>query len=446
MKRILIHLGLGLLMVVMLLTACGQDASIRVASDMSTEGGLLSQMIILMLRANGFQVTDHSGLGTTMEVRDALLNNRIDIYPEYTGNGAHFFQGIDPGIWKDAQKGYEKVKELDRANNVVWLQPAPANNTWAIAIPRGLAEKEDMWSMEQFANYVNQGGYVKLMCSEEFLTDPFALPAFQEVYGFSLRYDQLLTQPGGNTAVTEKAAAEGTDGVNVAMAYGTDGYVDALDLVLLKDTKTAQPVYAPAPVVRSAVLERYPEIADILNKVFASLDQKTLQNLNSQTGFVGGEIAYLVARDYLIEKGFLTQDPSGFPTDLPALAIDLPDPTEQGIRLVDYVIMVEPDPLWHKTFEVNLETMHDVRVVGWFMASGGAFNDIKALVLNDVDFINWENRHEVEGLYKTDKLTIAKIDLPITASGRYHLVFDNRFSTFSNKYVLAKFYLYWSED
>lgn len=172
MKRILIHLGLGLLMVVTLLTACGQDASIRVASKISTEGGLLSQMIILMLRANGFKVIDNSGLGSTQEVRDALLNNRIDIYPEYTGNGALFFEGTDPEIWKDAQRGYEKVKELDKANNLVWLQPAPANNTWAIAIPRGLAEKENLWSMEQFANYVNQGGYVKLMSSEEFLTNP----------------------------------------------------------------------------------------------------------------------------------------------------------------------------------------------------------------------------------------------------------------------------------
>ncbi len=206
------------------------------------------------------------------------------------------------------------------------------------------------------------------------------------------------------------------------------------------------PKYTGMEKLLKSIKQDYPEIADILNKVFASLDQKTLQNLNSRTGFVGGEIAYLVARDYLIEQGFLTNDPSGFPIDLPTPTIDLPDPTQQSLEIVNHIIRVKTDPLWDKTFEVNLETMRDVRVVGWFMASGGGFNDIKVLILDDIDFINWENRHEVEGLYKTDKITIAKVDVPITVSGKYHLVFDNRFSTFSHKNVLAKFYLYWSED
>ena len=37
-------------------------------------------------------------------------------------------------------------------------------------------------------------------------------------YGFQLRADQLLTLSGGNTAATLRAAAEGTSGVNAAMA------------------------------------------------------------------------------------------------------------------------------------------------------------------------------------------------------------------------------------
>ena len=74
------------------------------------------------------------------------------------------------------------------------------------------------------------------------MTRPDTLPAFETAYGFRLSRDQLVILSGGNTAQTEQAAAAGTDGVNVAMAYGTDGALAALGLWVMKDTKGVQPV------------------------------------------------------------------------------------------------------------------------------------------------------------------------------------------------------------
>ncbi|VTM57512.1 glycine betaine/choline ABC transporter membrane protein [Klebsiella pneumoniae] len=74
--------------------------------------------------------------------------------------------------------------------------------------------------------------------------------------------------------MTIKAAAQQTSGVNAAMAYGTDGPVAALGLQTLSDPQGVQPIYAPTPVVREAVLKAYPQIADWLQPVFASLDEK----------------------------------------------------------------------------------------------------------------------------------------------------------------------------
>jgi osmoprotectant transport system substrate-binding protein len=89
------------------------------------------------------------------------------MYPEYTGNGAFFFDNTNPVIWKNAQKGYEEVKKLDKQkNDIVWLQPAPANNTWAIAIPKSLSDKENIHDLKDLAAYVNRGGYLKLAGSE----------------------------------------------------------------------------------------------------------------------------------------------------------------------------------------------------------------------------------------------------------------------------------------
>jgi osmoprotectant transport system substrate-binding protein len=278
---------------------------LTIGSKIDTEGGLLAQIIILMLKQNGFQIVDKSQLGPTQVVRQALLNSEIDIYPEYTGNGAFFFQSTDPAIWKDAQQGYDEVKKLDLdANQVVWLSPAPANNTWAIAIPQKLADSSNIHDLVSLAAYINNGGYIKLAASEEFITSPPALPAFEAAYSFNLKQEQLLSFSGGNTALTEKAASDGTSGVNAAMAYGTDGSLAALNLVILADPKGVQPVYEPAPIVRKAVLDKYPEIAAILNPVFASLDLVTLQTLNAKIA-LQGQPAADVARTYLISKGYL---------------------------------------------------------------------------------------------------------------------------------------------
>ena len=276
-----------------------------VASKIDTEGALLGNMIILMLENAGIATENKTEFGPTPMVRKAIAAGQIDIYPEYTGNGAFFFGLADDPLWKDAAKGFQKVKELDmKANQVVWLTPAPANNTWAIAGRKDVTDKNRVQTLEDFARFVNEGGKVKLAGSEEFVNSAAALPAFQTAYNFSLRKDQLLTLSGGNTAQTEKAAATGVNGVNFAMAYGTDGQLAALGLVVLKDSKGVQPVYQPAPIVRKEILDKNPKIAAILKPVFESLDLVTLQTLNARIQ-VEGIDAKEVARGYLKEKGFL---------------------------------------------------------------------------------------------------------------------------------------------
>jgi osmoprotectant transport system substrate-binding protein len=312
MKRLFYLLVLVLLVFSFIVGGCtGGTADLKgpitVGSKIDVEGSLLSQMIILMLRSEGFEVVDKSQFGPTSVVKKALETGELDIYPEYTGNGAFFFDEADSDVWKDARQGYERVKFLDEeANGIIWLATAPANNTWAIAIPRALAEEHGLNTLDDFAAYVNGGGTVKLIGSEEFVNSPAALPAFQEAYGFTLREDQILTVSSGDTTQTEKAAAEGTDGVNAAMAYGTDGAIDALDLVIIEDPRGVQPVYEPAPRVRGQIMEDYPEIAEILNPVFQSLNLEILQNLNARIG-IDGENPADVAREHLISKGFLKE-------------------------------------------------------------------------------------------------------------------------------------------
>jgi len=279
--------------------------SITVGSKIDTEGALLGQMIILMLEEKGFSVKDKTEFGPTPIVRKAVISGEIDIYPEYTGNGAFFFSGQDASLWKKHDQAYAKVKELDyEKNKLVWLTPAPADNTWALAVRSDFANKNDLKTLADFAKYVNEEGKIKLAACEEFVTRDDALPAFEKAYAFSIDDSEMIVFSGCNTAQTEKAAARGTSGVNTAMAFGTDGALAALGLELLEDVKGVQPVYAPTPVVRKVVVDKFPQLKKILAPVFKSLSQQTLQKLNAQIA-VGGENPKKVAREFLTENDFL---------------------------------------------------------------------------------------------------------------------------------------------
>jgi len=286
-------------------SAFGQSPVVRVSSKIDTEGSLLGSLMIQVLQAGGIKTENKLQLGSTKIVRSALVAGEIDLYPEYTGNGAFFFADEKNSAWKNAAAGYELVKKLDAdKNKLVWLSPAPANNTWSLALRKDVAEKNKLKSLADLGPWLASGGKFKLAASAEFIERSDALPAFQTAYNFKLNNAQLLTLAGGDTTVTLKAAAQQTSGVNAAMAYGTDGAIAALGLVVLEDPKGIQPIYAPAPVVRAATLAQHPKIKDLLEPVFKTLDGPTLQSLNAKIA-VEGQDAQKVAADFLKSKGFI---------------------------------------------------------------------------------------------------------------------------------------------
>ncbi|QQR40798.1 glycine betaine ABC transporter substrate-binding protein OsmF [Devosia rhizoryzae] len=282
------------------------SAQVVVSSKIDTEGALLGNIILQVLDAKGIEVTDRTSLGATPIVRAAIEAGEIDIYPEYTSNVGFAYNVSDDPAWKDAKAAYAFAKVLDYDNaNLVWLQPAPANNTWAVAITQKVADENGISTFSDFGKFVAEGGNVKLAASAEFVNSASALPAFQQAYGFSMKPNQMVVLSGGDTAATIAAAGQGTAGVNAAMVYGTDGAIAAAGLVVLQDDKGVQPVYEPAPLVREEVLLAHPEIKTALEPVFEKLDLVTLQTLNGRIQ-VDGEAAADVARDWLTDNGFLS--------------------------------------------------------------------------------------------------------------------------------------------
>jgi osmoprotectant transport system substrate-binding protein len=305
MKRI------GSLLIVISMVLAGAAAfaqgPIRVGSKNFTEQLVLGNLIVTALQEAGLEVVDNTNLGGTGVVRDSLLTGEIDVYAEYTGTAiSNFFRDVEADIPEgasgDAQLSYETVASLDEdMNDLVWLDAAPANNTYAIAVSAPFAEEHGVSSAADLAAYINEGNAVRLATNDEFAQRPDGLQSFEDTYGFAFGSDNLLIIAGGASQQTLQAMAEGQ--VDAAMVFATDGALQAYDVVVLSDEDGAQPVFQPAPVVRGEVLRANPEIAEVLNPIFATLDAETLQELNARVE-VDGENVRDVVRDFLQEHGF----------------------------------------------------------------------------------------------------------------------------------------------
>jgi osmoprotectant transport system substrate-binding protein len=278
---------------------------VSVASMIDSEGAILGNMILDILEDNGFDTVDKLKIGTPDIQRNAILAGEVDIIIDYTGSGQYYGAVADQATWSDSEAGYEATRAFDlETNNLYWLSPAPANNTEMLALTRSFAEEQGIVDMNDFADFVNGGGDVKLICSASFSENELGLLGFEEAYGFTLTKDQMIILNHGNTAEMLKALYNGTDGVNVSLVYGTDGSLDNMDLVVIEDPVGVPPVYLPAPVVRGEIIEQYPEIEQMFDELFATLTKEVLQQLNARVAF-GGEDPKDVAKEYLEDNGLI---------------------------------------------------------------------------------------------------------------------------------------------
>lgn len=299
-------------------TVLAQDSedAIVVGSKDFTEQRFLGYIILVALEDAGFEVVDQVNLGGTAIARAALEAGEIDVYPNYTATAAIQSlpnlgidtSGINTG---DAYGMYAAVAALDAAyNDLIWLLPAPANNTYTIAATREFAESNGLESFEDLAAYINDGGEVRMISNEEFTTREDGLATFENTYGFEINRDNIDSLPGAVTAAAQQQLASGEGNYQLSVAYGTDGTLATYDLVVFTDPQGAQPVYQPTPVFRGEVLRANPQIADILNPIFATFDVATLQLWNSYAaegvlpdGTPASERD--IARAYLVEAGFI---------------------------------------------------------------------------------------------------------------------------------------------
>jgi osmoprotectant transport system substrate-binding protein len=277
-----------------------QDKKITIGGKNFTEQYILPQLAKALLEKHGFQVTIKTGLPTNM-ARKALLAGEVDMYYEYTGTAyTVFYKQSNPEIMSNPQAVYNWVKKKGAEKGLVWLPPVKMNNTYTLMMKKPEAEKLGISSISDLAAYVKKHPEKLLVgIGTEFWNRPDGFKKLSKVYGLKVPVDNIKKMSIG---LAYQALKDGQ--IDVGMGFATDGRIAAFNFVNLKDDKQFFPVYNPAPVIRKQVLDKYPEIAKILEPLAKNLDTSEMQAMNKAVD-VDHQSEADVAKAWLKKKGLL---------------------------------------------------------------------------------------------------------------------------------------------
>ena len=309
------------LVLILLGTGCASPAvptptkEVTVGSKNFTEQRIIGQMMKQLLESRGFKVNLVEELSTTA-LRQGMEAGEIDICADYTGTAwmVHLGHAYEPGV--DNNQLYELVKEEEEDKGFVWLNPIWNNNTYALASWVKFAEEHDVETLSDLAAlYQEEAGKVRTFVDFEFSARPDGLPTLQEFYSFRVDGVSLMTgTPGASLAALENRQCE------VAMVFGTDAIIAKHGWHVYLDDQAFFPPYDLAPYVRAEVLDKYPEIANILNELVATFPgggapatpeivaegQTVWQALNAKVDINGVEPDE-VAHEYLVKNGLVKE-------------------------------------------------------------------------------------------------------------------------------------------
>ncbi len=286
---------------------------VTVGNKNFTEQYIIGQMMKQLLEARGFKINLVSGI-STIALRGGMKVGEIDICADYTGTAwmVHLGHVYEPGV--DNNELYMLVKEEEEKRGFIWLNPIWNNNTYALTSWAEFAGENNVETLSDLAAlYHKKEGNIQTFINFEFSARPDGLPALEKFYGFTIDEDSLMTGIEGASLT-----ALGNRQCEVAMVFGTDPIIAKYGWHVYLDDQAFFPPYDMTPYVKAGVLDKYPEIADILNALVATFPgggepatletvaegQRVWQAINAKVDVDKMEPAE-VAHEYLIKHGLI---------------------------------------------------------------------------------------------------------------------------------------------
>lgn len=291
-------IGLALTLVATLLAGCSSSDSgkVTIGSKDFTENILLGEMVAQLIEGNTeIKVERKLNLGGTKVNFDGLKNGDLDMYVDYDGTGYGVHLGHEEAI-TNPDSIYDLVKkEFEEKFKLTWSKPFGFNNTYALAMPRKLAEQ---YSIKTYTDLAKHSDKFVFGTTNEFMGrkadgyDPLV-----KTYGYKFKDVKKMTAGLRYKAIEQNE-------IQVMDAYATDGKLKEFDMVILQDDKKFFPPYNGAVVIRMETLEKNKGLLDVINKLAGTMTDEIMQELNYRVE-VKGESVEAVAKSFLTSKGLV---------------------------------------------------------------------------------------------------------------------------------------------
>lgn len=293
MKKFIITTILLITLIVPLSGCILTDSNtVTLGSRNNTESIILSHVMgRLIEEKTDINVQYRENLGGSNVVWNALINDSIQVIPDYTGTIVTSYYQKEPG---DAEKTLKMTRDLVSGDGLAALEPFGFNNTYTLALDESIAEEHDIHSFSDFSEISKD---FTLGAVFEFIDRPDGLPGFKEEYNIDFKKVKGMDHGMMYRAI-------GNDEVDVINSYTTDGQLQVYDLRVLEDDKSFFPPYHALPMVREDTLEEYPELEDVLNELADEIDEETIQVMNGKVDN-DGEHVEKVAEEFLRDNGFI---------------------------------------------------------------------------------------------------------------------------------------------
>lgn len=251
-----------------------------------SESTLLAEIYAGALRAKGLDASTKLNIGSREIYLRALEDDSVQVFPEYTGALALYYDSAFTGT--DADEVFAHVQKV-LPETLVVLDKSAAEDNDSIVVTKETATAKNLTTIEDLAAVA---GDLALAAPPEFKERPQGIPGLEKTYGVTFGSFRPLTGQG-----IVQALKNGQ--VDAANIFSTDPAIAANGFVSLEDTKRLFGSQNIVPLVRA---DRADEVRDALNAVSAKLTTEAIAGMLKQTD-IDKQDPKAVAEEFLKANG-----------------------------------------------------------------------------------------------------------------------------------------------
>ena len=236
--------NLVLALVLVSIGGCSEKGSrpVVVGSKNFTESVILGEILAQKLESAGCTVQRRQNMGGTFVVDKAMQSGDLDSYVEYSGTALTAI--LQQPILKDRDQVDRLIRAAYVRRGLVWGPNLGFNNTFVMIVRKSDSEKSGLQDISDLAKVQNQ---FQPAFGPEFAARPDGYSGLLRTYNLNFSKHPKTMDLG----LTYKALASGQ--ADLTAGNSTDGLIESLGLVALRDNRKYFPPYDAAVVMRTDI-------------------------------------------------------------------------------------------------------------------------------------------------------------------------------------------------